>query len=113
EDVVRGRKVIDAEVLDNLEEALIGADIGVQTVMEIIENARKKVDRKEVDNFDELKRLIKDELLQILIDPGKKGVKSETEVSPDIRPYVIMIVGVNGVGKTTTIGKLAHRIKLE
>lgn len=113
EDVIRGKKVIDAEVLDSLEEALIGADIGVQTVVEIIENARKQVDRNEVNNFEELKRLVKNELLAILKDPGKKGVASETEVSPDIRPYVMMIVGVNGVGKTTTIGKLANRIKAE
>jgi fused signal recognition particle receptor len=113
EDVIRGKKMIDAEVLDSLEEALISADIGVQTVQEIIENARKQVDRKEVNNFDELKRLVKSELLKILKDPGKKGVASETEVSPDVRPYVMMIVGVNGVGKTTTIGKLANRIKAD
>ncbi|MEW6733502.1 MAG: signal recognition particle-docking protein FtsY [Acidobacteriota bacterium] len=112
-DVIHGKKVIDAEVLDSLEEALIGADIGVQTAMEIIENARKQVDRKEVNNFEELKRLVKNQLLEILKDPGKKGIASETEVSPDIRPYVMMIVGVNGVGKTTTIGKLANRIKAE
>src|SRR5207249_857188 len=91
----------------------IGADIGVQTAVEIIDNARKKVARNEVSNFEELKRLVKDELLQILKDPGKKGVFSEAEVSPDIRPYVMMIVGVNGVGKTTTIGKLANRIKAD
>jgi fused signal recognition particle receptor len=113
EDVIHGKKMIDAEVLDSLEEALIGADIGVQTVSEIIENARKSVARNEVNNFDELKRLIKNQLLQILKDPGKKGIASETEVSPDIRPYVMMIVGVNGVGKTTTIGKLANRIKAD
>jgi fused signal recognition particle receptor len=113
EDVIRGKKVIDAEVLDSLEEALIGADIGVQTALEIIENARKKVDRKEINNFDELKRIIKDDLLDILRGTKTRGVKSETEVSSDIRPYVMMIVGVNGVGKTTTIGKLTNRIKAE
>ncbi|MBI4850603.1 MAG: signal recognition particle-docking protein FtsY [Acidobacteria bacterium] len=113
EDVIRGKKVIDAEVLDSLEEALIGADIGVQTALEIIEKARKQVDRKEVNNFEELKRIIKDELLDILRGTKTRGVKSETEVSSDIRPYVMMIVGVNGVGKTTTIGKLTNRIKAE
>lgn len=113
EDVIRGKKIIDAEVLDSLEEALIGSDIGVQTALEIIENARKKVDRKEINNFDELKRIIKDDLLNILKGTKTRGVKSETEVSDDIRPYVLMIVGVNGVGKTTTIGKLTNRIKAE
>lgn len=113
EDVIRGKKTIDAEVLDSLEEALIGADIGVQTALEVIENARKKVDRKEVSNFDELKRLVKDNLLEILKGTKPRGIISEAEVSSDIRPYVMMIVGVNGVGKTTTIGKLANRIKAE
>ncbi len=113
EDVIRGKKTIDAEVLDSLEEALIGADIGVQTALDVIENARKKVDRKEVSNFDELKRLIKEDLLTILRGTKTRGILSETQVSSDIRPYVMMIVGVNGVGKTTTIGKLANRIKAE
>ncbi|MCS6886494.1 MAG: signal recognition particle-docking protein FtsY [Acidobacteriota bacterium] len=113
EDVIHGKKVIDQEVLDSLEEALIGADIGVQTSLEIIEIARQKVDRKEINNFDELKRIIKDELLKILTAPNRTGVASETDISPDIKPYVMMIVGVNGVGKTTTIGKLASRIKAE
>jgi fused signal recognition particle receptor len=113
EDVVRGKKTIDAEVLDSLEEALIGADIGVATVTEVIEAARRQVDRKEVGNFEELKRLIKQHLLQILQGSRKQGIASETDLNPDIRPYVLMIVGVNGVGKTTTIGKLANRIKAE
>lgn len=112
EDVVRGKKVIDAEVLDSLEEALISADVGVQTALEVIEIARKKVDRSEVSNFEELKKIIKEELLKILHGP-RAGVASESDVSPDIRPYVMMVVGVNGVGKTTTIGKLASRIKAE
>jgi fused signal recognition particle receptor len=113
EDVIKGKKVIDAEVLDSLEEALIGADIGVQTALEIIENARKKIDRKEINNFDELKRIVKDNLLDILKGTKTRGIKSEAEVNLDVRPYVMMIVGVNGVGKTTTIGKLTNRIKAE
>lgn len=113
EDVIKGKKVIDSEVLDSLEEALIGADIGVQTVVEIIENARKKIDRKEINNFEELKRIIKEHLLDILQASKKRGVVDETQISADIRPYVLMIVGVNGVGKTTTIGKLTNRIKAE
>ncbi|HXG91414.1 MAG TPA: signal recognition particle-docking protein FtsY [Blastocatellia bacterium] len=111
-----GRK-IDAEVLDELEEALISADIGVQTSLEIIEKARQQVARKQLNDVDELKRLIKEELKTILEAAErnrKRGtVASETEVPLDIKPYVVMIVGVNGVGKTTTIGKLSHRIKSE
>ncbi|HEX5731776.1 MAG TPA: signal recognition particle-docking protein FtsY [Blastocatellia bacterium] len=117
ETVVGGRREIDAQVLDELEEALIGADIGVQTSLEIIEKARQQVARKQLNDVDELKRLIKSELLAIL-DAAERNrkrgtVASETEVPLDIKPYIIMIVGVNGVGKTTTIGKLSHRIKSE
>ncbi len=115
--VVGVRRQIDADVLDELEEALIGADIGVQTSLEIIEKARQQVARKQLNDVDELKRLIKSELREIL-DAAERNrkrgtVASETEVPLDIKPYMVMIVGVNGVGKTTTIGKLAHRIKSE
>src|SRR3954469_13052389 len=115
--VVGIKRQIDAQVLDELEEALIGADLGVQTSFDIIEKARQQVSRKQLNDVDELKRLIKDELRAILDSADrnrKRGtVASETEVPLDIKPYVVMIVGVNGVGKTTTIGKLAHRIKSE
>jgi fused signal recognition particle receptor len=117
EAVVGVRRQIDADVLDELEEALIGADIGVQTAFEIIEKARQQVARKQLNDVEELKRLIKSELRGILDSAErnrKRGtVASETEVPLDIKPYMVMIVGVNGVGKTTTIGKLAHRIKSE
>lgn len=114
EDAVKGKKEIDAATLDELEEALIGADIGVQTTMEIIENVRKQVDRQTLKDADELKRTIKQHLLDILENAERsRGVASETSVPDDVRPYVMMIVGVNGVGKTTTIGKLAQRIKAE
>ena len=112
--LVRGKKVIDAELLDGLEEALIGADIGVQTALGIIETARRQVARNELSNPEELRRLIREQLLGMLTSPAslKQGaVRSETEIDPDVKPYVIMVVGVNGVGKTTTIGKLAQRIK--
>jgi fused signal recognition particle receptor len=115
--VLSGRREIDATVLEELEEALIGADIGAQTSLAIIEKARRQVGRKQLNDVDELKRLIKTELIEILLAAQRNRqrgtVASETEVPLDIRPYVLMIVGVNGVGKTTTIGKLAHRIKSE
>lgn len=114
DDLVRGKKVIDAELLDGLEEALISADIGVQTALDIIETARRRVARNELSNPEELRRLIREQLLSMLESPKslKKGtVASEVDVDPNVKPYVIMIVGVNGVGKTTTIGKLAQRIK--
>ena len=117
ESAVGVRRQIDAQVLDELEEVLIGADIGVQTSLEIIEKARQQVSRKQLNDVDELKRLIKTELREILdsAERSRKSgtVASETEVSLDIKPYVVMVVGVNGVGKTTTIGKLSHRIKSE
>jgi fused signal recognition particle receptor len=115
--VVGGSRKIDPAVLDELEEILIGADIGVQTSLAIIEKARQQLSRQQLTDVAELKKLIKAELREILEAAErnrKKGtVASETEVPLDIKPYVIMIVGVNGVGKTTTIGKLAHRIKSE
>jgi fused signal recognition particle receptor len=114
EDVFKGKKQIDAQTLDQLEEALISADIGVQTTMEIIEDVRRQVDRKMLSDTDQLKRVIKQHLLDILEKAASaRGVASETSVPDDVRPYVMMIVGVNGVGKTTTIGKLAQRIKAE
>jgi fused signal recognition particle receptor len=115
--VIGVRREIDATVLDELEEVLIGADIGAQTSMRIIEKARQQVNRKQLSDVGELKRLIKSELREIL-DTAERNrqrgtVASETEVPLEIRPYIILVVGVNGVGKTTTIGKLAHRIKSE
>jgi fused signal recognition particle receptor len=116
ESVVGSRK-IEPEVLDQLEEALIGADIGVQTTLEIIEKARQQISRRQLNDVNELKTLIKGEMLEMLAIAErnrKRGtVASEAEVPASIRPYIVMVVGVNGVGKTTTIGKLAHRIKSE
>ena len=114
EDVVKGKKEIDAATLDELEEALIGADIGIQTTLEILDDVRQKVARHALNDVDELKRVIKQHLLDILEGAAKsRGVAAETAVPDDVRPYVLMVVGVNGVGKTTTIGKLAQRIKAE
>ena len=111
--VFQGRKVIDAELLDELEEALIAADIGVQTTTDILDKVRRGISRKEISDIAALKSAIKNELLSILHESEQKGVASEESVPDSILPYVIMVVGVNGVGKTTTIGKLAQRIKAE
>ena len=114
EDVFKGKKAIDANTLEQLEEILIGADIGVQTTMDIIEDVRKQVDRQTLKEVDELKAVIKQHLMTILTKAANaRGIASETAIPDNIQPYVMMVVGVNGVGKTTTIGKLAQRIKAE
>ena len=111
--VFQNRKQIDAELLDELEEALIAADIGVPVTLEILDRVRRAVSRKEIGDIAALKAALKGELLTILRESEKKGVASEQSVPESVAPYVIMVVGVNGVGKTTTIGKLAQRIKAE
>ncbi|MCO6510696.1 MAG: signal recognition particle-docking protein FtsY [Aridibacter famidurans] len=111
--VFESRKKIDEGFLDELEEMLISTDIGVSTTFQIIETVRKGVSRDEIRDLDALKTAIRNELLSILRSAGKKGVGSETEAPKAVKPYVLMVVGVNGVGKTTTIGKLAQRIKQE
>jgi fused signal recognition particle receptor len=111
--VFQGLKQIDETLLDELEEALIAADIGVATTQHILETVRRGVARKQINDLVTLKLAIKDELLKILRQSEKQGVASETSVPENVTPYVMMIVGVNGVGKTTTIGKLASRIKAE
>jgi fused signal recognition particle receptor len=111
--VFQSRKKIDAELLDELEEALIAADIGVPTTLHILETVRRGIARNQINDIEALKQAIKTELLNILQASERGGVASETSVPDNVTPYVMMIVGVNGVGKTTTIGKLAQRIKAE
>ena len=111
--IFQNRKQIDAALVDELEEALIGADLGVTTTMEILDVVRRGIARKQIGDVEALKAAIKNEILQIFATAEANGVKSELEVGSDTAPYVLMIVGVNGVGKTTTIGKLAQRIKAE
>jgi len=107
EDVVSGRKEIDADLLDELEYALITADIGVTTTSEILESIRQRVDRKMVGDAAQIKQLIREHLLEVL--------ESVDRPLPRVAepPAVVMVVGVNGSGKTTTIGKLANRYKAE
>jgi fused signal recognition particle receptor len=111
--VFENRKQIDAQLLDELEEALIAADLGVTTTLEILDKVRRGISRKEIGDIAALKLALKTQLLDILRDAERKGVATEESVDDSITPYVIMVVGVNGVGKTTTIGKLAQRIKAE
>ena len=106
-DVFAGRKEIDAEVLDELEYALYTADIGVKTTEEILESVRERVDRKLIGDASELKGLIRQHILEVL------EACDRPMVHVDDPPAVVMIVGVNGSGKTTTIGKLAQRYKSE
>jgi fused signal recognition particle receptor len=103
EDVVSIGKEIDRSTLDDLEATLIGADLGTTTTHEVLEKLRDKADRKQIKDVNELKRLLKEELLAILT-----STSSRPATKVDGTPEVIMVVGVNGAGKTTTIGKLAQ-----
>ncbi len=103
EDVVSIGKEIDRSTLDDLEATLIGADLGTTTTHEVLGKLREKADRKQIKDVNELKRLLKEELLAILTSTGSRPV---TKV--DGTPEVILVVGVNGTGKTTTIGKMAQ-----
>src|SRR5713226_7889098 len=103
EEVVAFGKEIDRSTLDDLEATLIGADLGTTTTQEVLAKLRDKADRKQIKDVQELKRLLKEELLAILTSTAPRPV---TKV--DGSPEVIIVVGVNGTGKTTTIGKLAQ-----
>ncbi len=107
EDAVSGRKEIDAGVLEELEYALITADIGAKTTSEILERIRQRVDRNMAGDIGELKNLIREHLLEIL-QANERPVPQVAEP-----PAVIMVVGVNGAGKTTSIGKLTRRLQSE
>jgi fused signal recognition particle receptor len=111
--IFEGRKQIDEEFLEELEEMLISTDIGVATTYQILDAVRRGVSRQEIKDLDALKRAMRNELLTILHHTENAGVADETKYDLSIKPYVLMVVGVNGVGKTTTIGKLAQRIKNE
>ncbi len=103
EEAVAFSKEIDRNTLDELEGTLLGADLGTTTTQEVLQKLREKADRKQIKDVDELKRLLKDELLAILLSSNAAPVQKVDGV-----PEVIMVVGVNGTGKTTTIGKLAQ-----
>ncbi len=108
--VVVGKSKVDEEVLDDLEEVLISSDVGVETTIRIIERIEDRVQRDKYMGIEELNRVLKEEIVALL----KENTVNDTdsfELLDRKRPYVIMVVGVNGVGKTTTIGKLAYKFK--
>lgn len=107
---VAGKSKVDEDVLDNLEEVLITSDVGVDTTLKIIERIETRVERDKYVTTDELTRILREEIAALLTE--NNTVDSEKfEVAETQKPYVIMVVGVNGVGKTTTIGKLAYQFK--
>jgi fused signal recognition particle receptor len=101
---------VDADILADLEEALIGADVGVQTTAKIIDRIEKRVAADKYMDPAELNSILKNEIEEILINNKKSSLYEFSEALPST-PYVVLVVGVNGVGKTTTIGKLAHQFK--
>ncbi len=106
---VVGKSTVDEEVLDELEEILVTSDVGVSTTLKIIERIEERVARDKYLNASELNRLLKEEIQALLAE--NNSADFESFEYGDHKPYVIMVVGVNGVGKTTTIGKLAHQLK--
>ncbi len=106
---IAGKSTVDDEVLDNLEEILIGSDVGVQTTLKIIERIQVRVARDKYLGTSELDSILKEEIASLLSE--NNTVDLQDFGTPDIKPYIIMVVGVNGVGKTTTIGKLSAQFK--
>lgn len=109
---VVGKSRVDDEVLDKLEEVLISSDVGVQTTLKIIQRIEERVARDKVLGSSELNSVLKEEIAALLEENNTNSVDDFVAEKQDGFPYVIMVVGVNGVGKTTTIGKLAHQFKL-
>lgn len=108
--VVVGKSKVDDEVLDDLEEVLITSDVGVDTTIRIIERIQDRIKRDKYISTDELNKVLREEIVGLLEENSANDVERFDVDSSNV-PYVIMVVGVNGVGKTTTIGKLAHKFK--
>ena len=104
---VAGKSTVDEEVLDNLEEALVGADVGIDTTLKIIEGIQQRVRRDKYMDTADLNRILREEVESLLVDSPEQSYR-DFETPSGTKPYVILVVGVNGVGKTTTIGKLAY-----
>ncbi len=108
---IAGKSTVDAEVLDNLEEVLITGDVGVGTTVKIIRRIEDRVKKDKYLSTSELNNILKDEVVALLAENNSDNNKIHFSAELPKKPYVIMVVGVNGVGKTTTIGKLAHQFK--
>lgn len=107
---VAGKSKVDDDVLDNLEEVLVSSDVGVDTTLRIIERIEARVARDKYLGTDELNSILREEIAGLLSETNT-GNETDFSIPADKKPYVIMVVGVNGVGKTTTIGKLAYQFK--
>ena len=107
--VIIGKTTVDDALLDELEEALIGADVGVDTTLSLIERIQDRVKKEKYVSTSELNKLLHDEIVSLLVDAPSDQMGFQPPANK--KPYVILVVGVNGVGKTTTIGKLAHQYK--
>ena len=110
---VAGKSKVDDDVLDNLEEVLITSDVGVETTLKIIKRIEERVARDKYVSTSELNGILREEIAALLAETEKKAPLDEKEDTKEGNPYVILVVGVNGVGKTTTIGKLAWQFKQE
>ena len=109
---IAGKSTVDEEVLDELENALVSADVGVDTTVKIIDGIEERVARDKYVNTSELNKILKEEIQSILVDAPQDSSYINYELPVGYKPHVILVVGVNGVGKTTTIGKLAHNFSL-
>jgi fused signal recognition particle receptor len=107
---IAGKSTVDEEVLDNLEDALVSSDVGIDTTVAIINKIEERVARDKYVGTGELNAILQQEITGMLVDAGDDNYRS-FQIPPGKKPYVILVVGVNGVGKTTTIGKLAHNYK--
>ena len=107
---IAGKSKVDDDVLDNLEEVLITSDVGIDTTLKIIERIEKRVARDKYVSTSELNRMLREEIAALLAENHADGCE-DWELPAERKPYVILVVGVNGVGKTTTIGKLAYQFK--
>lgn len=110
--VIAGKSTVDEEVLDDLENALVSADVGVDTTVKIIDGIEQRVAKDKYVNTSELNRILKEEIQSILVDSPQDTSYVNYELPAGHKPHVILVVGVNGAGKTTTIGKLAHNFSL-
>ncbi|WP_236978301.1 signal recognition particle-docking protein FtsY [Membranihabitans maritimus] len=109
---VAGKSTVDEEFLDELEEILVSADVGLDTTIKIIDRLEERVSRDKYINTSELNSILKDEIIQLLAENNTIDLE-DYKITSGEKPHVVLVVGVNGVGKTTTIGKLAHQYKKE